>query len=476
MNKMLTFVGLSQEDDDRLPTIFEQMNAEFIVDVEKKKSHTASAPWFNITIGFLIVLDTILIGVEVDHARGEALEDRVEFFILNFAMALIFFVEMLIRQNQLGWDYFLDPWNVFDFSLVALNCADVVTTVSTDGSGGFSLAPTLRVLRLLRMVRMIRGLKAFYSLWMVIQGMLDSMRTMAWVVLMLFIILYCAAVALTTLVGQADKVEIVQQQWKDADIYLGSVFRSMWTMMQVVTLDSWATDIGRPLSEVSLPALVLVFLTIIVCNFGLLNIIIAVMIERVQTIAQVSKEQTGKVLENTEHDLLKSMGEDFKAYDQDENAELDFDEFRALIRTPSFLYKLRLLGIQCDEAESLFEIMDADKSGTVSPEEFIKGVLKLRGVAKGQDLVQVICFSQKQCLRAKRNVDRLHVLNQKADVIQARLDMIGKRITAERGDRQQAKVRNDVVWQKAGLRTNVIKKMDLDRQIAFPSIPGDDYM
>jgi len=327
------------------------------------------------------------------------------------------------------------------------------------------------------MVRMIRGLKIFYSLWMVMEGLLDSLRTMAWVMLMLFIIVYCCAVALTTLVwGQADHVDFVQQHWKDADVYMGSVFRSMWTVMQVVTLDAWAADIARPLSEVSLPALFLLFVTIIVCNFGLLNIIIAVMVERVQTIAQVSKEQTGKVLENTEHELLKSMGEEFKAHDEDDNAELDFDEFRALIRTPSFLYKLRLLGIQCDEAENLFEIMDADKSGTVSPEEFIKGVLKLRGTAKGQDLVQVICFSQKQCLRAKRNVARLRVLNQKADVIQDRLDMIGKRITHERSDRAQAKVRNDVVWEKAALRTKVIKKMDLDRQIAFPSIPRDDFM
>jgi hypothetical protein len=206
-----------------------------------------------------------------------------------------------------------------------------------------------------------------------------------------------------------------------------------------------------------------------------MNIIVAVMIERIQTIDQANKEQTGKVLENTEHDLLRSMGDDFRAQDEDENAELDYDEFRRLIRTPTFNNKLRLLGIQFDEAESLFEIMDADKSGTVSPEEFIKGILKMRGVAKGQDLVQVICFAQKQCLRAKKNVDRLRLLNTKADVLQNRLDHIGSRITLERKDRNQATIRNEVVWSRAALRTNVIKKMDLDRQIAFPSIPGDDY-
>merc|ERR1712190_638705 len=116
------------------------------------------------------------------------------------------------------------------------------------------------------------------------------------------------------------------------------------------------------------------------------------------------------------------MEDDFKAADLDDGGELDYDEFTRLIKTQQFAFKLRLLGIQGDEADNLFELMDADNSGKVSPEEFITGLQKLKGPAKGQDLVTLICFAQKQCLRAIRFVDRLRELNDQADKIQERLD------------------------------------------------------
>merc|ERR1719436_569140 len=145
-----------------------------------------------------------------------------------------------------------------------------------------------------------------------------------------------------------------------------------------------------------------------------------------------------------------------------------------LIRTESMSYKLRLLGILADEAESLFDIMDADGSGSVSPEEFITGLQKLKGVAKGQDLVQLICFAQKQCLRAVRFVERLRELNDQADIIQERLNSVGKGMTNEITDRKQASYRNEIVWQNAASREKVISKLDLNRQLEFPSLAPDN--
>jgi len=454
----------------RLQTVFEQMNAEFAEDAKKRKDHVANNPYFNCGIAVLIVVNTIMIGVEVDHARGDALEDRIGFFLLDFIFAFVFFVEMLFRQNQLGWDYFIDPWNVFDYTLVVLNCADLVISISSEGSGGIKLASTLRVFRLLRVVRSIRGLKMFYGLWMIIQGLLDSLRTMTWVAVLLLIIVYCIAVALTTLVGHD---EYVHEHWLESEQYVGRVWRSMWTVIQIITLDNWATDIARPLMEFAPASLFFVFLTIIVCTFGVMNIIIAVMVERMQTIAQENKDMTSSVLQHTEQELLKSMGEEFNDADLDGNGELEYDEFKRLIRTSSLQYKFRLLGIQVDEAESLFELMDADKSGAVTPEEFITGLQKLKGIAKGQDLVQLICFAQKQCLRAVRFVERLKQLNIQADIIQERLNDVGKGITHELTDRKKASSRNEIVWKNAASREKVITKLDLNRQLEFPSLAKD---
>ena len=44
---------------------------------------------------------------------------------------------------------------------------------------------------------------------------------------------------------------------------------------------------------------------------------------------------------------------DTEEYDSDYNGELDFWEFRKVLRTPTMSKKLGFLGLGCDEAESL---------------------------------------------------------------------------------------------------------------------------
>jgi voltage-gated sodium channel len=468
MDAILSNIPGMKKDDGprRLPTVFEQMNAELWEDVHKRRIHTAASPRFNLTVGAAILINAILIGIEVDYGRGDKLEDRQVFFIFDVFFSVGFFIEMLVRQNQLGWDYFLDPWNVFDYVLVVLSCVDLAVSIADEGS--MAAVRIIRLLRILRIVRNIRGIRMFRELWMIIQGLIDSLRTMGWVALLLFIIVYCISVVLTTTVGHS---EYVRAHWRFSEQYVGTVYRTMWTTIQVITFDNWATDIVRPMSNVS-SITVWVYLAIItVCTFGVLNVIVAVMVERTLTIAKENRDIIGGVLEKTEKELLKSMAEDFFALDEDGSGELDFEEFQKLIRTPTFSFKLRLLGIFEDEAESLFDLMDADGSGTVSPEEFIAGLQKLKGPAKGQDLVQLICFAQKQCSRASRFCERISKLNVTADIVQARLHNIGKGMTCELKDRKQAEHRKDDVWRMAAERQTVIGKLDADRRLKFPAIP-----
>ncbi|CAE8645332.1 unnamed protein product [Polarella glacialis] len=473
METIRGLLGKKKEEHPRLLTIFEQLNAEFREDIIKKRKHLASNPKFNAFIVALIFVNTIVIGVEVDNTRGSKLSDRLVYFILEFCFAIVFFFEMLIRINQLSWDYFVDPWNVFDYSLVVLSCSDIVVSVTKDDSesGGMRLASSLRIFRLLRVVRSIKGLKIVAGLWLIIQGILDSVRTVFWVACSCFIIIYCLAVALTTIAGHETSV---REHWRLADVYVGSVSRSMITLLQVITLDSWTSDIARPLMGVAPITLGLLIIAITVLTFGTLNILVAVMVERISCIAQDSKDTSSKVLERTENTLLHSMAEDFRKADKDNSGDLEFKEFRRMIRTKSMNSKLSLLGIRIDEAESLFELMDVDKSGTVTPQEFISGLQKVKGNAKGQDVVQLICFSQKQCLRATRFVERLHLLNDKADEIQKRLNKVGKSLSTELGYRKKAGERNDETWQRVAQKQQVLLRLDKDRQLDYPGLNGAD--
>jgi len=466
------FFGKKKDESQlRMLTVFEQMNAELPEDANRRKTHLATNPCFNLAIGLVILLNSLMLGIEVDTGRGNKFEDRKGFFAMDFVFFVVFLAEMVVRQSQLSWSYFLDPWNFFDYILLVLNCGDLAVSISNDGSGGLKIAAAIRIVRLLRIVRNIKGLKLFYVLWMVIQGMMDSLRTMLWVALLLVIIVYCIGITLTTMVGQDDAAKA---EWRYADQYFGKVPRSMWTIMQVITFDAWASDVARPLAEVSPTALAVIFLAIMLCSFGVLNVIVAVMVERTLAIAKESKDATGKILEKTEHELLKSMTDDFNKCDLDDG-EVDLAEFQKLLQTPAFAYKLRLLGIQGDEADSLFELMDADGSGSVGPDEFITGLQKLKGPAKGQDLVTLISHAQMQCLRASKFADRVSKLSVKADEIQTRLNGVGKGITSELRLRKQAGERNDAVWRHAGQRQKVIGKLEETKTLSFPALSGYSY-
>ncbi|CAL1163968.1 unnamed protein product, partial [Cladocopium goreaui] len=164
-----------------LPSAFQQLHAETGVERARKRQHLGNKAWFNLLIGVMLCVNTIVIGIETDYSRGRKLEDRLVFFIIETLFAVTFFSEVIVRMHHHGWEYAIDPWNIFDYCLVVFGWTDVLVSVTDTGSGGLRLASSLRLFRLLRVVRSIRGIKVLAGLWVVIQGLLDSYRTVLWV-------------------------------------------------------------------------------------------------------------------------------------------------------------------------------------------------------------------------------------------------------------------------------------------------------
>jgi voltage-gated sodium channel len=470
VQRLLGLVGRSYRKK-QLPTVLMQMNMEQQEEIERRAKHPASNTYFNLAITVAIMANCVLMGVEADYGQGETIQDRLVYFVCESISLIVFFVEMLMRQNQLGWDYFIDPWNVFDYVLMVLNAMDVVISLTrkpeANMSANLKLAKIFRVLRLMRVSRHIRGLK---MLEMLFQGFLNSLRTLGWMFLLLLMMVYIAALTVASLCAD---IPNISERWRFADQYVGSVAKTLWTMIQILTLDNWATDIGRPLGEVSPLSLSVAIIMIIITSLGSLKLVISVMVRQMQEIAELGEEATKALLDKTENEILMSMAEEFAEADVDEYGEVTLDEFRRMLNKESLVMKLRLLGIQAAEAESLFSIMDADDSGSVSPEEFVTGLTRLRGVAKGEDLVQLICFAQKQCVRATIFVDRLRELNKKAEQLQLRMDGVGRGMSSELRMRDVQVIRNDDVWEKAAERQTFIGVLDKHRAVDFPSLAPD---
>jgi len=462
------FQGKHPPKMDRLQGVWHQYPTEFAPDRIRMNRHFAVNPLFNTVIILMIIFNTVMVGIEVDYGRASRIEDKLGFFTLELIFGVTFAFETSCRLHREGWIYFESGWNIFDYCLVVLSACEILMAL-TDVPSTIG-AKSLRVLRFTRVVRSIRGLKIVAGLWLIIQGMIDSVRAVFWVACACLLLVYLFAVALTTICGQDLQVQV---QWVESPLYVGSVLRSMLTVLQIITLDSWTEDIARPLADASPLALVVVFMAIVVLAFGTLNILVAVMVERIGQMSQSSKESNQKVIERSENALLSSMLDEFSDVEGDGSGELSFKEFRKLIRTQSMSRKLSYMGVNCEEAESLFEIMDVDRSGTITPSEFLDGILKVKGHAKGQDVVNLIAFSQKQCLKATRFVELVRSMSFKVDSMQERLDACGISASQELLQQRAAQDAAGKILKEAHQVKDVLKKLDLDKAKAYPKLIDD---
>lgn len=454
--------------DERLPTVYEHFHTVSAEDLDKREVHAAESVMLQVVISVAVILQSFVLGIEVDMFSGGDDGGYNPFWVLDFLFFIIFLGEVLLRNHNLGWDYYTDVWNCFDYILVVFNGTDLAHAILVEGGANqLKISVCLRVIRLLRIARGVKDRKIFKGLWLVTQGIIDSCSTIAWVALLLLIIVYCLAIIISTLVAQNPDT---REHWRYADQYVGSVFKTMWTLLQIITFDSWASDIVRPMMQVSPLGTAIVLVAIVVCSLGVFNVIVAVMVERTMTISKTSRDKVETQLEKSEQELLKAMAEDFLEQDLDDNGEINYNEFCLLLRQPKMTQKLRYLGIHAEEAESLFDLMDTDNSGKVSPDEFITGLQKLRGPAKGQDLVTLICFAQQQTARASRLQQRAKSLRNNAEFIKDRLETIGHGITAERRSAKQHVQSTAKVRDEAQQRTAIIARMDSVRQYHYPGL------
>jgi len=174
------------------------------------------APSFQHAITVVIILAGVLVGFETDPqiaARHAKLLQALDALVLA-----VFVVEIslkLLAEGRRPGRFFRDPWNVFDFVIVALCFAPIQAQYVT-------------VLRLVRLLRVLRLLRALPRLQLLVTALLHSVAPMGYVAMFLGLLFYIYGVAAVFLFGGNDPVHFGT---------LGSAVLSLFT---VVTLEGWA--------------------------------------------------------------------------------------------------------------------------------------------------------------------------------------------------------------------------------------------
>jgi len=471
-NKYKGFTGTPQRGpkfDDRpeFQSVYQQLKAEGPEVIEKRRHHVANQKWFNTFIGLVIVANAITIGAEVDNSRGDDLSDRFVFFLLEVIFIGIFTTEMILRMNLLGWNYFLDAWNVMDYFLVVVGFVVISVSLIYAEQADIKVLTAFRIVRMLRVVRNVRLLRMFRELWMVVRGFFDSLSTLGWVSLLITLCLYVASVYVVMVVSKsAHNREI----WFDSAKYIGTVPKTMWSLFEVVTFDHSMDRITRRMISLNPPSILVFMFLAIIGSFGLLNVIVGVIVERTLQVAMENEEEVAKEVEKCEKYVMESMGEEFVKADASGNGELEMEEFKKAIREPGFAEMLRLIEVPIVEAEELFFLMDVDKSKSISADEFVEGIQRVKGGAKGKDMIQLISSTQRQLRRAARITERINRLNRIADNCLGRLDDMWQKTENELEERARSKRRQEQLDTRCKEKQRILDHIEANRTLVFPQL------
>lgn len=176
------------------------------------------ARWFQHGIIAVIVLAGALVGAETYH--GFAARHAGLFHVLDQIIIWIFVAEALVKMGAEWprfWRYFRDPWNVFDFLIVAACFLPID-------------AQYVMVLRLARLLRVVKLVRALPRLQLLVGALLRSIPSMGYVSLLLLLLFYIYAVAATFMFSANDPV------------HFATLPLSIQSLFRAVTLEDW-TDL-----------------------------------------------------------------------------------------------------------------------------------------------------------------------------------------------------------------------------------------
>jgi len=231
----------------------------------------------------LILVNAVALGLETSDTVMAQVGPAL--LALDRAILALFVVEIAVRLAVHRTAFFRDPWSVFDLIVV-----------------GIALMPAtgaLSVLRALRVLRVMRLLTVVPSMRRVVGALLSAIPGLGSIGMVLGLIFYVFGVIATKLFGDT------HPDW------FGTLGHSLYTLFQVMTLESWSMGISRPVMETYPYAWVFFIPFILVATFTMLNLFIAVIVSAMQTFTESDAEETRATVErardHVEADLHAEM-------------------------------------------------------------------------------------------------------------------------------------------------------------------------
>ncbi|CAE7929903.1 Cacna1c, partial [Symbiodinium necroappetens] len=366
-------------------------------------------------VAILIVGNGVMIGLQTEPGFDE----WPGWTYVELVFAAFLLLEIALRMHLLRcrnyWCGTERWWNWFDLFLAATGILDISVQMVGEEDSAFAGASLLRFCRLIRLVRIVKvfRIKFMKDLRLMVKGLIAGIRTLTLAFLLLFAVLYVISGFATMTIGSDTRTKELE-----LEEYFYNIPAAMFTAFRCFNGEC-VNRRGEPINFLLADAFGLPFILFYVVSYmlvtmGIFNVILAVYVDITMKAAKendaVTAEQHAREsirVARTTRELLKKFAGAYHVFNEEDGKnKLDklpshmlFTEEglqdKVEITKELFLLVIQDRGVQklMDDLDlppdraNLFEIIDADGSGTLQITELLQGLLKIRGEINKSDTV-----------------------------------------------------------------------------------------
>mmetsp|Transcript_10197 Transcript_10197/g.22002 ORF Transcript_10197/g.22002 Transcript_10197/m.22002 type:complete len:577 (+) Transcript_10197:60-1790(+) len=322
----------------------------------------------------MIYLNAMWLAVDIEFNDADVVWQAEPLFIAVEVVFVFYFVgEAVVRYMSYAtsWKAIRDPWFIFDMLLVVMMLLEtwvvpmfLLVLPESDDSGSslgrtVSVLRVARVLRVLRTARIVRVARYMPELLILIKGLMVAARSVFFTLVLLLLITYVFSIAFARLSEGTSLEEIFPSAL--LTLIVKSVMPDREIFFREVASQSWFMG-----------ALVLIF--ILIGSLIVLNMLVGILVEAVQTVATMEHEQIRvDFAKNVLWQLIAKT-----SADQNKDNKISEQEFLKLIERDDASEALLMLGVDMYAAKEYSKLLFEDGE-PLSFGEFMDAMLTLRG-------------------------------------------------------------------------------------------------
>jgi len=376
------------------------------VEVMLGKKEMINSTWLDIAVGNLIVANCLVMAIQLEFAGYESLismgratsgtswnNATAWFFGIEHFFNACFLAELILRLVHLRCGYFLDGQNLFDGGLVFISSIQMYILEPFqlgELGGNLTLFRLFRFVRFLRLFRVVRTMKCFSTLRVLVKTCISSFRALLWSMVLLFFVMFMGGLFLAELTKAYIRDPNNDMKWR-AWVYThyGTGTRAIYTLFEVTLAGCWP-NYFRPLIErVSGWYVIFSVIYISAVVFALIRIITAIFLKETLENASGDAEMIVNERAAKRQAYTEKLKDVFATVDVDGSGRVSLDEFHTVMSEPKVKTWLTHLELEVHDAEGLFRLLD-DGDGEVTYEEFLTGIMRLKGQARSIDVVAIM--------------------------------------------------------------------------------------